>query len=202
VVGNLQPVRLLRRPADPAAPADPGSAPAPSPVGKGRPTPKRREAESRRRTPVAASANRKEAAKLTREQAKERRIAARTALRTGDERHLPARDAGPVRRFARDYVDARRNVAALFFPAAIVALALSTFQPASRLSLTGSLVLVAYLLALIGDSILIARGVQRQVAARFPGEKTHGIGLYAAMRASQFRRFRLPPAKVKRGAKV
>lgn len=202
MVGNLQPVRLLRRPADPAAPADPGSAPAPSPVGKGRPTPKRREAESRRRTPVAAPANRKEAAKLTREQAKERRIAARTALRTGDERHLPARDAGPVRRFARDYVDARRNVAALFFPAAIVALALSTFQPASRLSLTGSLVLVAYLLALIGDSILIARGVQRQVAARFPGEKTPGIGLYAAMRATQFRRFRLPPAKVKRGAKV
>lgn len=171
-------------------------------MGKGRPTPKRREAESRRRTPVAAPANRKEAAKLTREQAKERRIAARTALRTGDERHLPARDAGPVRRFARDYVDARRNVAALFFPAAIVALALSTFQPASRLSLTGSLVLVAYLLALVGDSILIARGVQRQVAARFPEAETHGVGLYAAMRATQFRRFRLPPAKVKRGAKV
>ena len=31
----------------------------------------------------------------------------REALANGDERYLPARDKGPVRRFVRDYVDSR-----------------------------------------------------------------------------------------------
>ena len=30
------------------------------------------------------------------------------ALKAGDERNLPARDRGPVRRYARDVVDSRR----------------------------------------------------------------------------------------------
>ena len=37
---------------------------------------------------------------------------------------------------------------------------------------------------------------------RFPNESTKGLGLYAAMRAMQFRRMRVPGPRVARGAKV
>ena len=40
----------------------------------------------------------------------------------GDERYLLTRDQGPVRRFARDLVDARRNVLGLFMPSALTLL--------------------------------------------------------------------------------
>ncbi len=40
----------------------------------------------------------------------------------GDERYLLARDQGPVRRFVRDLVDARRNVLGLFMPSALTLL--------------------------------------------------------------------------------
>lgn len=38
----------------------------------------------------------------------------REAMASGDERYLPVRDKGPVRRFARDYVDSRWCVAEFF----------------------------------------------------------------------------------------
>ena len=49
----------------------------------------------------------------------------REAMASGDERYLPARDKGPVRRFARDYVDSRFRVAEFFLPLAVVILVLS-----------------------------------------------------------------------------
>ena len=45
------------------------------------------------------------------------------ALREGDERHLPPRDRGPVRKYVRDIVDSRRSVAEYFLPLALVILA-------------------------------------------------------------------------------
>src|SRR4051812_37129839 len=72
-------------------------------TGKGRPTPKRRDAEKRRTGPVAPPpTNRREAARRMRAETKERRTLARQALRTGDERYLPARDQGPERRLVRN----------------------------------------------------------------------------------------------------
>ena len=40
----------------------------------------------------------------------------REGMRTGDERYLPARDKGPVRRYVRDFVDARLCMAELLLP--------------------------------------------------------------------------------------
>ena len=44
---------------------------------------------------------------------------------TGDERHLPLRDKGPVRRFIRDYVDARFSIGEILLPALVLILATS-----------------------------------------------------------------------------
>src|SRR3954469_21934818 len=85
----------------------------PAPAGKGRPTPKRSDARKRRR--LATPTNRKEAAKLRRERLREQRSMQRQALQTGDERHLPARDAGPAKKLARDYVDGRFTMGQVFF---------------------------------------------------------------------------------------
>ncbi len=197
-------MRILRRATDAvptdAAPALPLVEPPPPAGGKGRPTPKRREAEARRRTPVAP-ANRKEASKLARAEARDRRRAARAALASGDERHLPARDAGPVRRYARDFVDSRRNVGGLFLPVALVIFVMSTV-PVPALKVTGYFLWLAMLLALVTDSIYVARTIRNRTRLKFPDQSTKGIGLYAAMRGMQFRRLRLPPPRVSRSQNV
>src|SRR3954451_19336916 len=93
------------------------------PVGKGRATPKRSDARKQRRS--ATPANRKEAAALRRTKMREQRQLQRQALVTGDERHLPARDAGPGRAYARDYVDSRFTLGQIFFGMIFVVLALT-----------------------------------------------------------------------------
>lgn len=174
---------------------------APKPGGKGRPTPKRRDREQRRRTPVTAPATRKEAYAGRRERLRTERAEMRTALRTGDERNLPPRDAGPARRLARDLVDARRSVAGLFMPLAFVAILLSSVRIAA-VQLAADVFVLGALVAVFVDSWWLGRMVRQRVVERFGDKEAHGIRMYAVMRASTIRRMRLPPPKVERGAKV
>ena len=88
---------------------------------KGRPTPKRKEAEAANKRPLVP-VDRKSAAKAAREAQRERREREYKAMQTGDERYLPARDRGPVRRYVRDYVDARYSLGEFFLPIAAVCL--------------------------------------------------------------------------------
>ena len=90
---------------------------------KGRPTPKRREATQKHHT--LAPIQTKEEKKRAREAAKTARLAARAAYMRGDENALPARDRGPVRRFARDFVDSRRTVGEFFLPIIFLVLVLT-----------------------------------------------------------------------------
>jgi len=95
---------------DPAPEADPDARkarPASPPARKGRPTPKRREAEQARRRPLVPDGRGDR--KALKAQAKVRREREYQAMITGDDRNLPPRDKGPVRRWVRDYVDARHN---------------------------------------------------------------------------------------------
>lgn len=168
---------------------------------KGRPTPKRSAAAGQRKRPVAAPTNRREAAKAARLRLRDERVAARKGLAAGDERLLPARDAGPVRRYVRDVVDARRNAGGLFFLGAVLILGLSVTRV--PLLIVGSYVLFLVMwVALVIDSVILVRRVRREVPARFPGQSTAGLGAYAVMRAIQIRRLRLPPPKVARGSTI
>ena len=167
--------------------------------GKGRPTPKRREVERGRRRAVAAPKTRKEAYKAMRERQREERVAQAAALRAGDERNLPPRDRGPVRRYVRDVVDARRTVAEFFLPLAVVILVLS-FSGNTRLAQLGSTLWIAIVVLIVIDSVVLALRLRRGLSRTFPDENTRGALPYALMRSMQIRRFRLPPPRV-RGAR-
>lgn len=168
--------------------------------GKGRPTPKRREAERQRRKRVRSPRDRKEAHRQARARAKEERSRMRRGLSSGDERNLPPRDAGPVKAFARDFVDSRRRAGELFLPGAILVFGLN-FYPDPRVKSVGLLLWLLLILFVVFDSFRTVVGAKREVARRFPKESTRGVGMYVVMRGMQIRRLRLPPPRVKPGRK-
>ena len=79
-------------------------------AGKGKPTPKRSDAERRRRQPYTAPKDRKEASRTSRDRQRADRGRRMEAVRRGEEWAMPARDRGPAKALARDYVDSKRRV--------------------------------------------------------------------------------------------
>ncbi|MGF1431344.1 DUF3043 domain-containing protein [Kitasatospora sp. LaBMicrA B282] len=165
---------------------------------KGRPTPKRSEAEANRKTRVTVPKDRKEAAKQSRERLRSEREKQRMALLNGDERALPRRDKGPVRRFARDYMDSRYSLAEFFLPFAVVILVLSVLR-VPALQLLSTLLFGLFLVLVVLDFLRLGLGLKRALANRFPNEDKRGAVGYALMRNLQMRRLRLPKPQVKRG---
>ncbi|NNN31561.1 DUF3043 domain-containing protein [Streptomyces sp. S3(2020)] len=165
---------------------------------KGRPTPKRSEAQSTRRSVANTSMTRKDASKRQREERRAQLERQRQALAGGDERYLPARDKGPVRKFARDFIDSRFNVAEFFLPMAVIILVLSMVQVGALQSIALLLWLVVIVLIVL-DSILTGVRLKKRLAERFPDQSRKGAVAYALMRSLQMRRLRLPKPQVKRG---
>ncbi|WP_210481653.1 DUF3043 domain-containing protein [Naasia sp. SYSU D00948] len=175
----------------PAAPETPAS-------GKGRPTPPRREREAANKRPLVPN-DRKEAARQNRAKLAQSREKARIGLANGDERYLPARDKGPQRRFVRDWVDARFSVGELFLPLMVV-LIIATFIPSYEVQVYAMLTMYVFIALMILDVVLLGFLVRRKVAAKFGADRVEkGLRWYAAMRALQFRRLRLPKPQVRRG---
>jgi hypothetical protein len=167
---------------------------------KGRPTPKRSEAQSQRRSVANTSTSRKDAAKRQREDRRAALERQRQALAGGDERYLPARDKGPVRKFARDWIDSRFNVAEFFLPMAVVILVLSVVRVASLQNIALLLWLVVIVLIVL-DSFVSGIRLRKALGERFPDHNRKGALAYGLMRSLQMRRLRLPKPQVKRGAR-
>ncbi|ALV49813.1 hypothetical protein ASR50_10570 [Streptomyces sp. 4F] len=165
---------------------------------KGRPTPKRSVAQSQRRSVANTTMSRKEASKRQREERRAALERQRQALASGDERYLPARDKGPVRRFARDFVDSRFHIAEWFLPMAVVILVLSMVQVAQLQNIALLLWLVVIVMIVL-DSVVTGFRLKKTLAERFPDENRRGAVAYALMRTLQMRRLRLPKPQVKRG---
>jgi hypothetical protein len=182
---------------DPAASAS--TAP-PGDAGKGRPTPKRKTAEAANKRPLVTT-DRKGAAKVDRARAKEQRSREYQALQSGDERYLPVKDRGPLRRYIRDYVDARWNLGELFLPVAFILLItqmLTSSWAYVTLSVLGALYL--YVLATIVDAFIMWRGLKKRLRAKFGADaEQRGLTMYAVLRVFQIRRARLPKPQVKHG---
>jgi len=223
---KLSGVSLLGRRKDdgqgvPAAEAEPtvgdAGGPRKATAPKGRPTPKRDAAK--RRGPVvpapmtAAEARRRRKAmagpKLTREERRaekaERReetSVRREKMMAGEEAYLLPRDRGPIRRYVRDVVDARRNVLGLFMPAALVLVFVMLALPKVQYYMSPAMLVLVAVMAI--DGLFLARKVGKMVDAKFPGntESRYKLGLYAASRASQLRRMRAPRPRVNRGDTV
>ncbi len=185
-----------------AAPDDSGSPDAPVnrnavTAGKGRPTPKRSEAERRRR-PVSAPGDRKQANRQNRDRQRQDRVRRQQGMQRGEQWAMPPRDRGPVKALARDYVDSRRRLSEFYMYGLLVLLALLFVRVPLVQSLVPVLVLAAVLVMLV-EGIFIGRRVRALAEKRLPGESTQGVRLYAAMRALQIRQLRMPKPRIKPG---
>jgi hypothetical protein len=169
--------------------------------GKGRPTPTRKEAEAAARARAKVPRTRKEQAAAQRAARGDTSRKMREAMKTGDEKYLPARDRGPVRRFIRDFVDSRFSFIELMVPLLIVSMVLGYSGNRSMVQL-GNTVLFTTLLVIVFDIVMLRFRLRRELARRFPDEPTKGTTLYAAMRSLQMKFLRLPKAQVKIGEKL
>lgn len=186
----------------PENPTVPVTTPSSGP-GKGRPTPSRKEAEAQRKQTLHVPADPKAARKAARIRATEERKANREAMMAGDERALPRRDAGPVKKYVRDYVDGRWAAGELFMPIAIFVL-LSGFLPWTSWGMPNAqgyistLWLFVTFFIIVDTTILVLR-MKGQLKAKWPADADRkGVGMYAVTRVLQLRRLRLPPPRVRR----
>ena len=159
-------------------------------VSKGRRTPTRKEAEAAAKARAKASAKgaRGGSDRAARQQGMERM---RTALKTGDDRYLPARDKGPLRRFVRDFVDVKITFAEWALPVVILTLA-AGFVSSVSVSRAISNFTTIYIAVVAINLILLTFQLRRQLAARFPGQNTKGLTWYLLARALQLRWIRQP----------
>lgn len=119
-------------------------------------------------------------------------------MQRGEQWALPPRDRGPVKALARDYVDSRRRLSEFYMYGLLVLLALLFVRNALVQSIVPLLVLIAVMIMLV-EGIFIGRRVRTLAEERLPGESTRGVRLYAAMRALQIRRLRMPKPRIKPG---
>ncbi len=167
-------------------------------AGKGRPTPKRSEAERRRHQPYTAPKDRKEASRVSRDRQRSDRTRRMEAVRRGEEWALPPRDRGPVKALARDYVNSKRRVSEYYMYGLLVLLVL-LFVPSLIVKTIVPLLVLSAVLVMAIEGFYIGRRVKAVAAQRLPGESTRGLGLYAAMRALQIRKLRVPKPRVTPG---
>ncbi len=174
-------------------------APASLTAGKGRPTPKRSEAERRRR--YNAPGDRKEALRQSKTRDRSTRARKAEAMRRGEEWALPAKDRGPVRALARDYVDSRRRLSEFYMYGLVVLLFLLFLHNTVMQTLLPALLIVMVVIMVV-EGYFVGRKVTALAGERFPGESTRGIKIYSAMRALQIRQLRFPKPRVKPGTTV
>lgn len=169
----------------------------PKPGGKGRPTPSRKEAEAAARARAKRPVTRKEQAAAARAQRATTSQKMREAMKTGDERYLPARDRGPVRRFVRDYVDTKFTVAELMIPLMVVTMIVG--WSSTELAYFANAFLTLVLLIVVVNLVILRIALHRQLKARFPDQSRRGLTYYAVVRALQLRILRMPRPQVKVG---
>ena len=168
------------------------------PGAKNKPTPKRSSAEAANRRPLVPK-DRKAAKGKSRDAVRAERMKVREAMVTGDERHLPVRDKGPIRRFVRDYIDARRNVGEYFLIVALVVVVIG-FIPSRETQLVSSALLWLTVVGCFTDGYLLSRRLSKRLHERFSDDELpKGVVRYGVLRAFQLRRTRLPKPMVARG---
>ncbi|WNB84472.1 DUF3043 domain-containing protein [Cellulomonas sp. ATA003] len=145
--------------------------------------------------------DRKAAAKAARASARAERDRQFQAMQTGDERYLPLKDRGPVRRYIRDHVDARWNLGEFFLPVAMVFVVL-TLLFGNNITAAAIVIFTLYGIVFLTllDAFIMWRRLKKKLAAKFGEDgQQRGLAMYAVLRVFQLRRARLPKPQVKRG---
>ena len=169
--------------------------------GKGRPTPSRKEAEAAAKARAKVPRTRKELAAAQRLQRAESSTKMRQAMKTGDERFLPARDRGPMKRFLRDYVDSRFSFVELMIPV-LLATTVMAWSGNPTLASYGNAILFGMLLLIVVDLLRLRGRLKRELTKRFPDEPLKGKTYYAVMRSLQMKFMRLPKSQVRIGQRL
>ncbi|MGQ0623528.1 MAG: DUF3043 domain-containing protein [Sporichthyaceae bacterium] len=164
---------------------------------KGRPTPKRSQAEQERKDRIRPPRDTRAAAKATRARRVAERKSMREAMVNGDERYLPNRDQGPVRRYVRDFVDSRLSAAEFFLPGALAILVLLVAGAGNA----GSYIWSVMVVVIAFDSMFFTVKMRREIRRRFPTERRRGAVPYALLRSMTWRSLRTPKPRIQRGHK-
>jgi hypothetical protein len=168
---------------------------------KDRPTPSRREAEAANKAKAKVPRTRKEQAAARRLARSESSTKMRQAMRTGDDRYLPARDQGVVRRYIRDYVDSSFWLLELMLPILVVLLIFG-YSGSTALASYANVAMPALLLLVLFEAFRLRWRLRRELTRRFPDESQKGATFYAVMRALQVRFLRQPKPQVKIGTQL
>jgi Protein of unknown function (DUF3043) len=168
---------------------------------KGRPTPTRKEAEAAAKARAKVPRTRREMAAARKSTRTESSSQMRQAMRTGDERYLPARDKGPVKHFIRDYVDSRFSFIEMMIPLMLLVLVLG-YTGSTAVTTYANLAMLSVFVLVIVDLVRLRFKIRRELATRFPGMSTQGATYYAMTRSLQMRFMRLPKAQVKIGQRL
>jgi hypothetical protein len=168
--------------------------------GKGRPTPSRKEAEAAARQRAKAAGDSKAARKLAREKRMAQQNKIREGLKSGDERYLPARDQGPVKKFVRTWVDSRLSFAEILLPLLFV-LMFMIYSSNRQLVDFGNRLWTTTILITVVDTLWLNFRLKRALRAKFPDESLKGTTTYALLRVLQPRFMRLPKPQVKIGGR-
>lgn len=164
--------------------------------GKGRPTPSRREAEAAARARAKGTADKK----AMREKRSVSSAEIRAGMKRGDERFLPPRDRGPVKRYLRNWVDARLSIAEFVLPVLIVIMALLYSRQPALTSFGQTLWAITLLVVFVDVGFMLWR-LRRALRAEFPDESLRGTTFYAVMRVLQIRPLRMPKPQVRVGGR-
>ena len=191
-------------PPDVEVPSPQGTAP----TKKGRPTPRRRDQEARHNQPLVP-ADRKEAKRRSKQLRDAAYHREQEALVSGDERYLPVRDKGRVRRFARDWVDARWSLSEFIVPAMLVFLAAmmaasfirTNTELVAQVVFACTLAFYGLLAASVLEGVIVWQRLKRRIATRYPGDSIpRGTWFYVYSRMVMARRWRSPKPQVERGS--
>lgn len=176
------------------------STPAAKSAGKGHATPTRKEREAANKRPLVPT-DRKLAAKEARAANAAARERARVGLAAGDERYLPARDKGPQKKYARDYVDARFSIGELLIPIMLVIILISFIQvPGSDPYIVANIangIMWLFVAVLLVDVMIMTARMKSRMVKKF-GSVERGVRWYAMMRTLQMRFMRMPKPQVAR----
>ncbi len=171
------------------------------------PTRTRKEAEAANLRPLVPNDR-----KLAKARQKEERNLAwareRQALQTGDERYLPMRDKGVIRRYIRNWVDARWSFSEFLLPAMVIFLgvmlvvSISGAQGPVLNAVMAALMILFYLLLIVGiiESIVVWQRMKRRLRKLYPDTPIpRGSWFYLYSRMLMARRWRSPKPQVSRG---
>ncbi|HYZ57994.1 MAG TPA: DUF3043 domain-containing protein [Streptosporangiaceae bacterium] len=175
----------------------------PAEAGKGRPTPKRSEAERGRRQGITGSPGRPGSGRGGggRAESKADRSRRYEAMKRGEEWALQARDRGPAKALARDYVDSRRRLSE-YYMYVMVALIIVLFIKITAVQQFAEPIALVLILFVVVDALLLRNSLRKLMAQRLPGESMRGVTMYAVFRALQIRRMRMPAPRVRPGDKI